>query len=239
MARSNGFNWTDKRNRELRNAVKRFNYYLEKASKDIIRADYLPEKASVKYLKTIIKNRRDLERTIRELNYSKNKSAFNLISTKSGNIITKYEYEITKRRVKMINRYREKEAEKYNIKIDAGEMGDLRAVDLLPKKSVDEVAVNDWEEFVKSTEKQGTYDYQDQKMENRKQGYIKALETVFGKDNYYATIVRRWDAEKFAKFFYSSDYPELNPGFVYDYLLEIDVKETAVAQAILKADAEL
>lgn len=105
-----GFNWTQKRSSDLSEAVRRYNYKLTvTAKKNPAIAPLLPAKQTVKSLKKSIKNQRELNQVIKQLEYIYNPKAIELTADPStGEAYLKYSVDVAEMQAKEINARRKK-----------------------------------------------------------------------------------------------------------------------------------
>lgn len=179
---------TDKEN--LAKLVKNFNQkvtYWEKKGVAV------PSKIKMKDLKEHIFERKDLEETIKLYSKFLKKGAEKEIKTRSGNIVTKYEYEREKRLWKKRENYKAKKYKELlntEVVIDGRKMGYTYSHPLAPpallkefspkpfildKEQKRKVGNNEWDAFKRSVEKFLVNNPLNETDKRYKENYLKAL----------------------------------------------------------------
>ena len=109
----------------LGKAVANFNRQVIKADKaNKMSVNFLPELKKYKNVKDSITTRREFNRVINSLSRINKADALDLIYLKSGEEISNWEYQETKRQAKILERNLQKEIEEYKVK--DGLMGNER-----------------------------------------------------------------------------------------------------------------
>lgn len=126
MARKARLFWNRTRNQQLTRAVENYNKRLERARKNLSPSAnlLLPERAYVKDLKQVIKNQKDFERAIKQLNYATAKS----LRQKDGT--TEYAKKISKFKHDFV---KQSNAGKVRLQLDKGKLSELsKQIDVSP-----------------------------------------------------------------------------------------------------------
>lgn len=101
-------NWSKRRNKTLRKAVKNFNAKIERQLKKGISADILPEKMKVSELKELINTEGDYRKILNSLKSWTERGAEKIVETKGGAVVTQWSLKEAKKHKKEINERREK-----------------------------------------------------------------------------------------------------------------------------------
>lgn len=207
----------------LARTVKNFNAKitrLEKKHPEL--KEFLPEKISVKDLKSNIETRQDFNRELKSLKRFSKKGAEKPILSKSGITTTAWEKKEVGYKVALLNRKRKAEREKANVSTEKGTMGTIENAGLKPKKyDINSIEPSSWERFKKNVEKQIKSNYFDEKKELYKQNYIKAFINVFGSGfiigfDFVLQKLKDMPADELVDLYYNDPVMELD--FVYDPL---------------------
>ena len=116
---------------KLGRAVANFNRQVIKQKKDNINPDFLPELKKYKNVKDAITTRREFNRIVNSLARINKSDALDLIYLKSGQEISKWEYQETKRQARLLERSLQKEIEEYHV--TKGVMGNERIAEIKMK----------------------------------------------------------------------------------------------------------
>lgn len=223
MAKRYRIKWRLQDRKTLARTVKNFNAKitrLEKKHPEL--KEFLPEKISVKDLKSNIETRQDFNRQIKSLKRFSKRGAEKPVLSNSGITTTAWEKKEVGYKVALLNRKRKAEREKANVSTEKGTMGTIENAGLNPKKyDINSIEPSSWERFKKNVEKQIKSSYFDEKKELYKQNYIKAFINVFGSGfiiGFESVLQKLKDmpADELVDLYYNDPVMELD--FIYDPL---------------------
>lgn len=101
-------NWSKRRNKTLRKAVKNFNAKIDRQLKKGVSSDILPEKMKVSELKEMINTEGDYRKILNSLKSWTKRGAEKVVETKGGAVVTEWALKEAKKHKKEINERREK-----------------------------------------------------------------------------------------------------------------------------------
>lgn len=189
-----------KLNQEINRTIKNFNQKIRRLEKQ--EREVLPSTISKKELKESVYTRSELKRRLQELQRFSKRGAEEVLTTKSGLKITKYELENLKRESKIIkarltreiNKMKKTKPKVFGKEQVAtfSEMGDTRFLNLLARrkalnKNIEELSQKDYENYLKLVEKT-----------KKKKDYY----NIFFKDNYLKAL-------NYLAYFYGYDKSKL------------------------------
>jgi len=184
MPKRYNIRWRDKDLQELRRVVKNFNQkisYHEKNNPQ--KADFLPSRITTKELKNKIETRQDFQRELASLERFGKRGNTELITNEKGVTISKYELNELKNKVRITNIKRTYERKKLNIDTTKGNMGQIQAQNLKPKKfNFMKKTEKEIEKLKESLENEVQANFKERIMEKYKENYIKAIENYLGED---------------------------------------------------------
>lgn len=103
--------WREQDNNNLKKAVRNYNAKITRQIKKGISADSLPNKISYKEMKKEIKERKEYNNLIKEINsFNKSKNVYKTLD--NGTIVNEWYYANTQKKVHKINKQRKKDLEK-------------------------------------------------------------------------------------------------------------------------------
>lgn len=216
MQKTHKIKWRKEDKEELAREVRRFNAKRTRLiKKNPAYAEYLPDKLSVKELKSNISTRKEFNRTLNSVKRFMRKGAETPIETKGGVKTTKYEKKELGLKLRLVNQRRTIERKKANVSTEKGTMGSIRANNLMPKKAnLDLISKEGWKKFAESVDKQSKDSYFYGKQERYKQNYLSSIKNTFGnKGDDLFKLVDSVPAEIVVQAFY--DDPFLNIDFFY------------------------
>lgn len=230
-------------NRELTNAVRRFNRAIERMQKQERFSNVIiPEKVTIRNIKKNIKNKRDFNRELNRLNRLKRPSAESVKINKYGIKAVNYVIDEMRRDVKRINESRRRERERILRQeatlggqptgLTRGELGGQRLAEIQPKRASWQgiSSKKAWEQLARSIEKQTAKDYDHEKKKKMQENYIKGLKANFGtKANRIISKVRNMTPEEFYNAYMADQ--DLEFDFMYDEI-EKDVKMNRIVNAL-------
>lgn len=227
MPSRHNIRWRASDNKELAYAVRAFNAKRTKMiNKNPLLEEYLPPKIEIDSLKQSIETRREYNNKIKSLKRFNAKSA-ELIKTNKGLILTKYEINEVRIKVRAINVRRAYERKRANVSTETGTMGAIENANL-KKKSFNINTIDNWGKYVETVEKQVHQKYYDEKKDRYKANFITALNDMFGsRANKIIDMISELDAETVVDLYYKD--PILQIDFVYDPL-EMDERLTAIEE---------
>ena len=177
---------------KLGRAVANFNRQVIKQKKDNINPDFLPELKKYKNVKDAITTRREFNRIVNSLARINKSDALDLIYLKSGQEISKWEYQETKRQARLIERSLQKEIEEYNV--IKGIMGNERIAEIKMKlnqiQSFENQPMENQEKIIKEIQKKGTSDWEFKMNITFKNNYLEALKD-YENQPYYDKLVEK------------------------------------------------
>ena len=198
MSRKPNIKWRTSDAEKLETEIKRFNkkiYNTRQRHPEL--KDILPEtitKADKLQMINEFKNapRSEFKKTLNSLNRFTRPGAEQAVKSMTGNKVTKWEKREIGLKVGQINRQRTIERAKMEnleatsqgvpLGLKRGQMGSERMNALKPKKyNFDKIkGGKEWEKFKETIEKQSSFNYRQDKLEQYKANYLKGLDDVFG-----------------------------------------------------------
>ena len=240
MSKRYNIRWRDKDEQELQRVVNNFNNKIRRASKkNQALVDFLPNKVSVKDLKSKITTRSDFNRNLKSLKRFSEKGAEKLVEPKNKLKPTKIEKEIMEaetpltnymlkeRRIKTrtVNASRAKELKALNVSAKLGNMSTIEKANLKPKQLVLSKSQEAWNKFDESLEKEIQSNFKEQGYQAYKDNYLKGLKNdVNDIDDRVFNMVKDLDAKEL--FDKSVSNPRLQIKFHYDPLDDGVVEDT-------------
>ena len=177
---------------KLGKAVANFNRQVIKQKKDNINPDFLPELKKYKNVKDAITTRREFNRIVNSLARINKSDALDLIYLKSGQEISKWEYQETKRQARLLERSLQKEIEEYHV--TKGIMGNERIAEIKMKlnqiQSFENQPMENQEKIIKEIQKKGTSDWEFKMNITFKNNYLEALKD-YENQPYYDKLVEK------------------------------------------------
>lgn len=177
---------------KLGRAVANFNRQVTKQKKDNINPDFLPELKKYKNVKDAITTRREFNRIVNSLARINKSDALDLIYLKSGQEISKWEYQETKRQARLLERSLQKEIEEYHV--TKGVMGNERIAEIKMKlnqiQSFENQPMENQEKIIKEIQKKGTSDWEFKMNITFKNNYLEALKD-YENQPYYDKLVEK------------------------------------------------
>lgn len=231
MPRISPIKWNANQRALLTKQVKRFNAKIAReARKNPAKAQFLPDKLSVKELRQQIKTARDLKLLSARVDRAFRPKAFELIKSKQGVVATNYQVKELRLDVRRINQARKREAEKANVSTEKGTMGTIESNNLRPKRfDFDKIKLSDWDAFIESVEKQYLTDsYSYNKMNKYKEDYLNSVRELLGK---YGEALYEYVSKLPAEFVYGKFYDDtlLQISFISDPIPALEIAENALA----------
>lgn len=223
MSKKYNIRWRESDNAELKRTIKNFNAKIERLKKKNPDADFLPDKISMKELKSNIKTRKDFNKEIKSFQRFSQRGAENVVTSSRGAKATAWELNEFSRKQKAVNRERKKELDTINEKemksrgkkigVKRAEMGTIRENSLKPsKKKFKNKSAKEWEKAKKTINKLLDDDQRENQKEKYRENYIKALETA-GMSDILIEKVKSVSLDKFLETTYLDT--EGNIDFVY------------------------
>lgn len=216
MSRQYNIRWKPSDNSELRRAVKNFNAKISRLEKkNPQESAALPERVTVKQLKSLISTRQDLKRELNALKRFSKRGAEDIITAPDNKYnlkITKWQRDEMTRRAATINRKRKKRLEEVaSIELESrGEklgytkgaigMGKAEEVSLQPVRAfTPSMSRKDLKKKYAMIQKESQSSYWNERELRMKANYIKSLEENFNPDD-IADIVDSIDNMEFSEF---------------------------------------
>lgn len=240
MPRKPNIKWRKSDAEKLETEIKRFNkkiYNTRQRHPEL--KDILPKtitKADKLQMINEFKNapRSEFKKTLNSLNRFLRPGAEQAVKSMTGNTVTKWEKREIGLKVGQINRQRTIERAKMEnldatsqgkpLGLKRGQMGSERMNALKPKKyNFDKIkGGKEWEKFKDTIEKQASYNYMNDKLEQYKANYLKGLDDVFGE---YAkdikAIIEKLPPELVNETYFKEQ--EASISFIYD-MQEMNIK---------------
>ena len=197
MARNPNINWRDKDLKEMQRIVKNYNAKisrLEKKNPDI--KQYLPERVSMKSLKSNIETRKEFNRELNSLKRFSKNGVEKIVETPKGLKLTEYEIKEVKNKVRIVNIKRTAERKKLGFSPERGTMGQISERGLQPKNFSLNKTPKEWERYLRSLKKELSSNFKQDQLEKYKENYLKGITNNFGtKGEELATYLENIDAE--------------------------------------------
>jgi len=218
MSKGNNIKWRDKDIAELQRVARNFNAKIARIAKtNPSKAPFLPEKISVKDLKSKIGTRQDFKRELNSAKRFSRKGAEKVQTTPTGLTLTNYEINEAKIKTRIVNTKRTNELKKLDIDIKAGNMGQISSQNLKPKKFSLNKTAKEWDKFVESLEREIATNFKKDMVELYKTNYLEAIKNFLGEDGYdLHQYIQSMDAEHVYR--NSINNPILSIGFTSDPL---------------------
>lgn len=215
--------WRDKDIKELERVTRNYNAKINRiANKDATIAEYLPEKISIKELKSNIGTRQDFNRQLNSLKRFSRKGAEKIQTSESGLTLTNYEINEAKIKTRIVNARRTRELKDSGIDITKGNMGEIESQNLRPKKFSTNKTATEWDKFNKSLDRELASNFKNDMAEGYKQKYLKAISDFLGEDgSELYNLIKNMDAETVYK--NSISDPILSIGFTSEPLPTEDI----------------
>lgn len=234
MPRTSKIKWRKKDNQKITSIVRRFNAKLTRTlKKNPELAPYLPERLTTAGLREKIKTRQDFNRETKSAERFLKKGSEEPITTNKGIKSTKWEIQEIRYKVQQINRQRKTKRKKADVSTEKGTMGTIQANSLQPKKfNINTISPANWEAFKKSVEKQVGSNYYQNKDEQYKENYLKALYNVFGSQSDFQQLqwyIKQIPASALTEMYYNE--PILQIDFIYDPI-ELEARFDAILETL-------
>jgi hypothetical protein len=204
MPKRYNIRWSDKDEKNLKRVIRNFNAKVDRLIKQNPEfIDYYPEKMSYKKIKkgvkvkqedgitkTVggIKTRQDLDRIVNSISRFSRRGAEKIITSKAGATKTQYAFKEASIKTGVINRLKSIEAKKLGIDVTKGNLGQLEAENLLPKRPVEDIPEDSFDKAMETLEKEIMSFYDEERKEHFLENYMLALERNLGE---YAEEVQR------------------------------------------------
>ena len=174
--------WRKKDLHNLRKAVKRFNAKIDRiAKKNPQVKQYLPEKMSVRQIRTEITERKDFNRILKSVNRFMQRGAENLTTLGNGVIITRFEKRELQYARQSINA-RRAAARRRAAEFSGAGMGSVQYWENQPVKNLDEINIRNFENFTKRLKEEIKESRQIEKRDMFLANWTQALFNAFGDD---------------------------------------------------------
>lgn len=212
-------NDNDLLNKEVKNFNRRLNTLIKSKKID---PSLLPEKMSVKKIKNSIENRQEFNKQIKALKEFRQDN-LSIKYTESGGAYTNWTEKRIKEKIKLVNRRKDKEYEKYpHLKSTRQSM--QKPTDI--KYDFSNKSIEDIKKFEKMLDKRLTRGYYDIRNEQLRQNFISALNTVYGDTNTIVDlkdIINNMNIDDFIKMFYGDERISIDD-YIYDMLVDSTAK---------------
>jgi hypothetical protein len=235
MSKQPDIRWTKTQQQKLSKNVAKFNAKLTRlANKHPEIAEFLPERLNAREQKEKIKTAKDLTFLVKSVDRFFQPDAIQPIESDTGIKTTKWEVKEIDIKVRRINRQRKKELEFAAPSTERGTMGLVKSNNLQPKKfDIDKIKKSDWNEYVRSVEKQAAASYTNEKAKAYKENYLTAFKNTMSDINgnmskqaqQLYNMISKLDGETIANAAYND--PVLDLGFMYDPLGNDTILEAA------------
>lgn len=229
MSKRSKIRWREADQKELARVVKNYNAKLSRVMKNNTDENViLPDRMSIREIKAQVVTRDDLNRVLNSLKRFSEKGSEEIIESKYGAKITKYQKQELTIRNAVINRRRaqqKKELENLQVTSRGKPTGATRLeMDSIVMNSLEHRPFNfeskkpsDMESFIRTTNRMSAQAFHDEGVGLGKEVYIKALENVFGKTDEIeelSEIIR--NHPNFMRIYYTETEADVN--FIYDPL---------------------
>ena len=229
MSKRNRIKWRNKDIVELQRIARNFNAKINRIAKKTPEdKEFLPEKVSVKDLKTKIETRQDYNRYANSLKRFSKKGSEKLVEGAKGLKITQYELEEAKIKTRIVNARRTREKKALDLDERKGVDFQTKNQGLNKKPFSINKTRKEWEKFVESLEKESRSLFKEDALENYKTNYLNSLRENLGQKGYeIAKKLEKVDSV----FIYENSVsnPILSIDFVYDPL-EFDIIVEAIEE---------
>lgn len=232
MQRKPNIKWRDSDAEKLEKEIKRFNakvYYNRRKNPEL--EDILPAPITSKDKAKMIEKikeapRSEFNKEVRSLERFSKRGAEKVVTSRTGNTVTKWEKNEIAYKVAQINRERAFERKLYEslpatsqgkkLNYTRGEMGSERLNELAPKKfDFDKIRKGkEWDKFKETVNAQSSYTHRIEMMEGFKNNYYLALEEFGGYAEDVQKIIEMLPAEKVVETYYKEQ--EATITFIYE-----------------------
>ena len=248
MSRKHTINWHRSDEQELRRVVKNFNSKLSRIMKKNPEiAEYLPERMSYKELRENITSRQELNRELKSMKRFSQKGSEELVKSKSGLTVTKWEKKEVGIQVAIINRERTRkrkllEAEEatsrgQKLNLTRSQMNSIRMNELNKKIfNFDKIKKSDWSKYKATVKRQSHPDFQSEADEHLRDNYIKGLIEIFGETDDILELIeeiKNLSLKEFITKFYKEQ--EATITFIYDPI-EAERKKKILKEDVWKKE---
>ena len=229
MPRKSSIKWRRSDEEELKRVVKNFNSKLSRIlKKNPEIAEYLPDRVTVKDLKNNITSRQQLNRELNSLRRFSKRGSEEIITSKTGLKVTKWEKKEVGIQVAIINRERTRkkkqleseEATSRGQKLNQtrSQMNSIRMNELNKKVfNFDKIKKSDWDKYKATVKRQSHPDFQSEADENLRKNYIKGIKEIFGETETTRQLIKIIESTPLKDFitkFYKEQ--EATVDFIYD-----------------------
>lgn len=218
--------WNKRDQRETTRIIRNFNAKITRLESQG-KSFGIPEKIGIKEFKSDIYSRADLNRELNRLKRFSKRGVEELIESKTGNLITKWERQEIGRQVQIINAKRTRERKRIEnteatsrgqkLGMKRGEMEDDRLSDVRKKQfNFNKIRPGrEWELFKQAVNEQVSSNFENSKNESYKRNYIASLYSAgLPNANKISAIVSQIPADKVVQIYYSEEQASID--FVYD-----------------------
>ncbi len=209
--------WTDKDNDELYRVVKNFNqkrdYHFKQNAES---RPYLPEKVSIKDIRSDVYSRRDFNIMMNKLKRFSRTGAEKIVSTKGGAITTawgKRELKLETKALNLRNLYRKK---KLDISVSKGNVTSADELHLQPYdiKSIEKKSQKEFEMFKQAMDIKMQDIYMKEGFKSYKDNYITGIKSMLGGNEDLINLVESLGDEEF--FHLTAGHPDARINFMYE-----------------------
>lgn len=220
----------------LRKAVQKYNAKITRVSKKYPElAGYQPNRLNVQELEAVLRQlpRSEFNKQIAAINRYMKKGAEQVVENKAGAKMTKYQKREVQIQRANINRKRTRLREEKGISTTAGTMGRIEdyALRPLPPKDYNKLKQEEWEKFVKQTERKYMDELRGGKTARYYENLQKSAVEVFGKNSLLVQFIKELEPEEAIDYYFSSRY------FSFDWIYD-DFQDLETRQRVLYEEME-
>lgn len=219
MRKKYNIRWRDSDTKLISNTVRSFNSKLTRIiSKNPDAKYYLPERLSTKGIKNQVVTRDDLNRIINSYRRFLAKGSEKPVFSDEGLVTTSWQRKEASIMLGVVNRERRRQIKINEPSTYKGTMGTVQRNSLKPKKlNFKTQTTKSWKKFIETLKRQSKSTYRQERNEQYKLNYLKAVYNVFSDTRFYNDIMRTiedLDAQLFADVSYDNAFLDID--FVYD-----------------------
>lgn len=153
MPKQYNINWRDKDQKELERTVKNFNAKIRRLEKkNPSQAQFLPDRLKVSEVRAKSKTRADFKRQINSAKRFSRRGAEEVITTKGGATVTKFELKEAQIKTRVVNRLRNKKAKE--LTAEKGVAGSIKSENLRPRRAPQELSDEDFDRATEALEQE-------------------------------------------------------------------------------------
>lgn len=227
MSQRSNIRWSDKDNRRIDNLVKRYNRKLGKLANDPNVSDLLPEKVTRGQIKKEIMTRSELNQKLNSLNRFMKKDATQVVTTKGGYQLTKYDVREYKEKVRILNIQKAYKRKALDLSPDKGVSSQRSNLGLLPKKNTLPKSRKEYDKGIETLTRQLSVKDKLTKLEQYRENYLSGLKQLPNYEGKIKPLIENLsDIEIF-------NLTVANPKLIIDFYYDEDQSEDTRGTEIL------